>query len=51
MSDGIKSMRSNTEDRKPQYYCDNCKCNRYTRCTCLRSWNKKEKVEVEVKSE
>lgn len=31
---GINSRRKNTYDRKPEHYCNNCKCHRYSPCGC-----------------
>lgn len=33
---GLKLLRNNTHDRSPRYHCDNCKCKRYSPCTCMR---------------
>jgi len=31
---GLKELRKSRE-RKPSYTCENCKCIRYTPCTCI----------------
>lgn len=31
---GLKSHRG--EGKHPEYSCDNCKCNRYSPCKCMR---------------
>ena len=39
---GLKDLRNNPEtiNGKPKYHCDNCKCNRYSKCTCTRKEKK-----------
>ena len=32
---GLKMRRKN-RTRKPEYYCDNCKCYRYSPCNCMK---------------
>lgn len=39
---GLIKLRSQTA-KKPEYYCDNCNCHRYSPCTCKVGKNKKEK--------
>ena len=31
---GLKLLRAKT-DRSPSFGCENCKCNRYSKCGCL----------------
>ena len=33
---GLKKLRRNTEDKVPKYACENCKCKRYSPCTCTK---------------
>jgi hypothetical protein len=40
---GLKMRRSNNTTQKPTYHCDNCKCARYSRCTCQRKGDKTDK--------
>lgn len=39
---GLKGMRRNTADKKPKHECSNCKCKRYSPCTCMKGVNFKE---------
>lgn len=38
---GIKSMRAGRSSRTPNYHCDNCNCDRYNECGCMRAKTKK----------
>ena len=38
---GLKKFRAIT-GKYPTYECDNCKCKRYSKCTCKRKSNKEE---------
>lgn len=33
---GLKQMRSNRISEKPEYHCDNCNCDRYSECGCMK---------------
>lgn len=33
---GLKGLRAFHDGKNPEYYCDNCKCDRYSPCTCKR---------------
>lgn len=38
---GLKRLRNNAErNREPIYHCDNCKCNRYSPCHCMKKGDK-----------
>ena len=43
---GLKELRKSRE-RKPSYTCENCKCIRYTPCTCI----EKKKTEAQDRKE
>ena len=32
---GLKKLRKEAGD-KPTFYCENCKCHRYSECTCIK---------------
>lgn len=33
---GLKALRSGRDSKGPQHQCDNCRCRRYSPCTCQR---------------
>ena len=37
---GLKKLRKNQTDSKPKFHCDNCKCDRYSPCGCMRKQGK-----------
>jgi hypothetical protein len=34
---GLKMLRMNQNDKVPKHECSNCKCKRYSPCTCMKS--------------
>lgn len=42
---GLKMLRSNSSfssgDQKPQFHCDNCKCDRFSECGCKKRLTKR----------
>jgi len=40
---GLKALRSGKDANGPQFHCSNCKCNRYSKCTCQRKKGKEPK--------
>jgi|GEM_PF-6013998 len=44
---GLKRLRAG-KGRVPSYECDNCKCKRYSPCTCTRKGGKQVQVETPV---
>jgi len=43
---GLNKLRRQT-GRKPEYHCDNCKCDRYSPCTCIRKGEKKVNEQID----
>ena len=35
---GLKKMRANQNSKTPEHACANCKCKRYSPCTCMKSY-------------
>lgn len=39
---GLKALRSGHNADGPKYHCSNCKCDRYSKCTCMKAKDYKE---------
>lgn len=39
---GLRKLRKQQLDKNPTFHCDNCKCNRYSPCTCAQKGGSRE---------